>query len=360
MATTSSSTPGPNQNDGDVAGNDSSQPGFPAAGKVTLRASGSDESPPQDILIIDDEEAYRQLIGTILATRGYQIHLAANCKQAEEFLKHRTESPPLVITDWNMPDGEGIELVRRLKRDPRGRYLPVVMCTGRSQLGESQRGSDAGAYFYITKPIDGRVLTTAVAAAIRSYEPVLRQLAQAQHDVAQVLPLIQEVKIEFRAIEEAMNLARWVSRFFPDAEGARLGLQELFYNAIEHGNLGINYKEKSELLQNAGGFRAEILRRMDLAEFRSRKVRLTVTNSAEYAECVVEDEGEGFDFRGFLHLTPERALDMHGKGIAIANNVVFDELEYIHPGNVVRARMYRPGVVGANKARSEPDRVPAR
>ncbi|MEQ9366505.1 MAG: response regulator [Leptospirales bacterium] len=314
--------------------------GFPAAGRVTLDADAV-STPPQDILVVDDEEAYRQLIGTILSARGYRIHLAENCEEAHEFLQSRTELPPLVITDWNMPDGEGIDLVRRIKRDPRWRYLPVIMCTGRTQPEEIQRGIDAGAFFYITKPIDGRILTTAVAAALRSYEPILRHIAEEVHDVSEVLPLIQELRFEFRMVEEAMNIARWTSRFFPDPEGARLGIQELLYNAIEHGNLGISYEEKSRLLENAAGFHSEILRRLELEEFRSKKVRLSLFSQADYVECLIEDAGVGFEFRKFLKLTPDRALDMHGKGIAIANNIVFDELEYTEPGNKVRARIYR-------------------
>lgn len=350
----SPSTSGSSSDPGEHSPSAGGEESFPAAGRLTVDER-SVSTPPQDILVVDDEEAYRQLIGAILSARGYRIHLAENCKQAEEFLQDRTELPPLVITDWNMPDGEGIDLVRRIKRDPRWRYLPVIMCTGRTQPEEIQRGIDAGAFFYITKPIDGRVLTTAVAAAVRSYEPILRHIAEEVHDVSEVLPHIQELKLEFRMVEEAMNIARWTSRFFPDAEGARLGIQELLYNAIEHGNLGISYEEKSRLLENASGFHSEILRRLELEEFRSKKVQLTISSRDEYVECLIEDAGVGFDFQQFLKLTPDRALDMHGKGIAIANNIVFDEMEYIAPGNKVRARVYRGDSPRASKAKALAD-----
>lgn len=310
---------------------------FPGSGTVTL---GGGAPPPQDILFIDDEESYRTLISTILSARGYRVHLAENCQQAEDFLASRTELPPLVITDWNMPDGEGIDLVKRIKRDRRWKYLPVIMCTGRTQPEEIQRGIDAGAFFYITKPVDGRILTTAVAAAVRSYEPILRHMAEEVHDASEVLPHITELSMEFRLIEEAMNISRWTSRFFPDPEGARLGIQELIYNSIEHGNLGINYEEKSQLLERPGEFRNEILRRLEEPGMRERQVRLKLERTDEYVECVIADEGEGFDFEQYLTLTPERALDMHGKGIAIANNIVFDELEYLGSGNTVRVRIY--------------------
>lgn len=311
--------------------------GFPGSGSVTL---GANVPPPQDVLFIDDEESYRTLISTILSARGYRVHLAENCREAEDFLASRTELPPLVITDWNMPDGEGIDLVKRIKRDRRWRYLPVIMCTGRTQPNEIQRGIDAGAFFYITKPVDGRILTTAVAAAVRSYEPILRHMAEEVHDASEVLPHIQELRMGFRTIEEAMNISRWCSRFFPDPEGARLGLQELIYNSIEHGNLGINYEEKSRLLERPGEFREEILRRLEAPGLRERRVALRLERTSEYVECVISDEGDGFDYAQYLTLTPERALDMHGKGIAIANNIVFDELEYVGNGNTVRVRIY--------------------
>ena len=103
-----SSSPSTSGSSSDPGGSEES---FPAAGRLTVD-DRSVSTPPQDILVVDDEEAYRQLIGAILSARGYRIHLAGNCKQAEEFLQDRTELPPLVITDWNMPDGEGIDLVR--------------------------------------------------------------------------------------------------------------------------------------------------------------------------------------------------------------------------------------------------------
>ncbi len=326
--------------------------GFPGSGTVTLGAS---VPPPQDILFIDDEESYRTLISTNLSARGYREHLAENCRQAEDFLASRTELPPLVITDWNMPDGEGIDLVKRIKRDRRWRYLPVIMCTGRTQPEEIQRGIDAGAFFYITMPADGRILTTAVAASARSYEPILRHMAEEVHDASEVMPHIHELRMDFRTIEEAMNISRWTSRFFPDPEGARLGLQELIYNSIEHGNLGINYEEKSRLLERPGEFREEILRRLETPGLRERQVSLRLERTSEYVECVIADEGDGFDFAQYMTLTPERALDMHGKGIAIANNIVFDELEYTGSGNTVRVRIYtgeEQGVAAPQTARS--------
>ena len=314
--------------------------GFPTSGQRHIQVD--DGNPPDlDVLVVDDDEAYRLLIGTILSGRGYRVHAAGSCQEAETFLQNRAELPPLVVTDWNLPDGEGIDLMRRLKRDIRWRYLPVILCTGRSSPAEIQRGIDAGAFFYVTKPIDGRVLTTAVASAARSYDPVLRRMAREVHDTSEVLPHIRELRMEFRRVDEAVNVARWASRFFPDPDGARLGLQELIYNAIEHGNLGINYDEKSKLLQAPGQFHDEVQRRLEADEYRHRIVELQISAEAHYVEATISDEGEGFDFKKYLNLTPDRALDMHGKGIAIANNVVFDEMEYQGPGNVVRARMYR-------------------
>ncbi|MCX8018369.1 MAG: ATP-binding protein, partial [Rhodocyclaceae bacterium] len=118
-----------------------------------------------------------------------------------------------------------------------------------------------------------------------------------------------------------------------------LGLSELMLNAIEHGNLGIGYAEKTRLIAEER-LEAEIARRLALPEYGVRKGRLSIERLPDGYEFTIKDEGSGFDWRAYLELSPERAYHTHGRGIAMARSLSFDRLEYKGCGNTVVAHIH--------------------
>jgi hypothetical protein len=107
-------------------------------------------------------------------------------------------------------------------------------------------------------------------------------------------------------------------------------------NAIEHGNLGISYQEKS-LLKQEGDWEAEIQRRMSLPQFAGRVARVKAERVANAVVFTISDQGEGFDWQKYLAFDPSRAFDLNGRGIAMAKLISFSTLEYQGCGNVVVA-----------------------
>lgn len=146
----------------------------------------------------------------------------------------------------------------------------------------------------------------------------------------------EEVRYEIRTMQEAADLASTLAAAHPDPDRVLVGLTELLVNAVEHGNLGITYREKADLLES-GGLELEIARRLALPELSERRVRITFRRDDGCMSTSIEDEGEGFDWRPFLEVDPERALDPNGHGIAIACGVSFDEVTYHGRGNLVVA-----------------------
>ena len=118
------------------------------------------------------------------------------------------------------------------------------------------------------------------------------------------------------------------------------GLFELMVNAIEHGNLGITYRDTSRFLEE-GIHRAEIDRRLGLPENRNKHATVELRRDGERLELRILDCGPGFDYRKYLTVDPRRLFDAHGRGILLAGNV-FD-LEYIDPGNEVRVAITLDG-----------------
>ena len=105
----------------------------------------------KSILIVDDETEIRELVSVTLNVDDYQIYEAENGKAALEIA--RREVPDLIILDVMMPGGiDGYEVCRQLKTDPRTRNCVVVMLTARGKKVDRQKGVDAGADSYFTKP----------------------------------------------------------------------------------------------------------------------------------------------------------------------------------------------------------------
>lgn len=115
--------------------------------------------PPPDIkiLVVDDMSTMRRIIKTILNQLGYtNIDEAENGKQALAKLKN--EKYDFVITDWNMPEMDGLTLVKEIRSDPDLKNLPVLMVTAEAKKENVMEALKAGVSNYIVKPFTAEVL----------------------------------------------------------------------------------------------------------------------------------------------------------------------------------------------------------
>ena len=117
------------------------------------------------ILIVDDELAIRDMLSLALEMAGYSVLQAENIHDAHCLVVD--EHPDLVLLDWMLPGGSGIELLRRLKRDDTTRDIPVIMLTARTAEDNIVQGLDVGADDYITKPFAPRELLARLKALLR-------------------------------------------------------------------------------------------------------------------------------------------------------------------------------------------------
>ncbi len=115
--------------------------------------------PPQDIriLVVDDMSTMRRIIRTILNQLGYSnIEEAENGKQA--LAKLKKEKFDFVITDWNMPEMDGLALVEAIRNDEELKHLPVLMVTAEAKKENVMKALKAGVNNYIVKPFTPEVL----------------------------------------------------------------------------------------------------------------------------------------------------------------------------------------------------------
>jgi len=102
------------------------------------------------IMTVDDSASVRQMVSFTLRDAGYDVVEASDGKDALAKLPGKT--PAMVITDLNMPNLDGIGLIRELRAQPACKFIPIVMLTTESQAEKKQEGRLAGATGWIVKP----------------------------------------------------------------------------------------------------------------------------------------------------------------------------------------------------------------
>ena len=117
------------------------------------------------VLIVDDEFAIRDMLRMALEIADFRCLEAENIHDAYTLIVD--ERPDIVLLDWMLPGGSGLELLRRLKRNDTTRDLPVIMLTAKSAEDNVIQGLDVGADDYITKPFAPRELIARIKALLR-------------------------------------------------------------------------------------------------------------------------------------------------------------------------------------------------
>lgn len=117
------------------------------------------------ILVVEDEQAIREMIGFALRREGYHFIEAGSVAEAEDAIAEQV--PDLMLVDWMLPGTSGVEFVRHTKRDELTQDVPVIMLTARTEEDDKIVGLDAGADDYVSKPFSPRELIARIRAVLR-------------------------------------------------------------------------------------------------------------------------------------------------------------------------------------------------
>jgi CheY-like chemotaxis protein/anti-sigma regulatory factor (Ser/Thr protein kinase) len=285
------------------------------------------------VLVVDDEIFNLDLITDYLNESDIDVVCVERGEHALNVLQESPERFSAILLDRMMPGMDGIEVLTRIKNDEKINRLPVIMQTASSGKKNMLEGLNAGAYYYLSKPYDQETLIAIVKTAIRDYQHYVH-IQESLKRSAQTLKMMDKGLFNFRSLEDGRNLAALLANACPDSERVVLGLTELIINAVEHGNLGITYEEKSRL--NAeGGWESEVANRLVSPAYKDKYATVEFNRSDNEITLVITDQGKGFDWREFMKVSPERAFDSHGRGIALANSISFKKIEYLNSGNKV-------------------------
>lgn len=125
---------------------------------------------PRRILIVEDEAPIREMVSFVLAQNGFLPIEAEDYDNAVNLLIE--PYPDLILLDWMLPGGSGIQFIKHLKRDAITREIPVMMLTARGEEEDRVRGLEVGADDYITKPFSPKELVARIKAVIRRISPM--------------------------------------------------------------------------------------------------------------------------------------------------------------------------------------------
>ncbi len=293
------------------------------------------------VLAVDDDRTLRMMLAGMVNALGYCVLEAGNGKEALSLLEDNFREIDAVLLDREMPVMDGMQLTQRMKENMKLRKIPIIMQTGADKPEQVKQGIDAGVFYYLTKPVNQDILKSVLLAAIRESEQQHQLTSELQKHKTS-FQLIDTCRFQLRTLAEAEYLAAFLANCFPEPDRTVSGLAELLVNAVEHGNLGIDYSEKTRLIEQ-GTWRAEVERRQAMAEHRQKRADVIYRKKTEGYFVTIKDEGKGFEWKNYLQVDPSRASHSHGRGIAQANAISFDKITFNDPGNEVT------GFVGTDK-----------
>ncbi|HEX2474968.1 MAG TPA: response regulator [Lacipirellulaceae bacterium] len=283
------------------------------------------------ILVVDDNALERQWIGKSVEAAGWSFEFADNGREALEKLGQKT--PDLVLTDLQMPEMDGLELVRQTKA--RFPATPVVLITAYGSEELAVAALQAGASSYVPKRNLHRDIK-------RTLEIVL-DAANSQRERRNLFEFMTATESHFtlgydkagpRALVAYCQDGLRMMNLCDATKTRQVGtaLNEALRNALDHGNL-----ELDSSLREADDGSYERLReqRQHESPYRDRRVQVDTRFTRNDATYIIRDEGPGFDSSALPDPTdPENLLKPSGRGIMLMRTFM-DDVRYNDRGNEV-------------------------
>lgn len=173
-------------------------------------------APNNRILIVEDTPANIQTLAAILKSRGYQISVATNGRQALEALDR--VKPDLILLDVLMPEMDGFETCRRIKADERWRQIPVIFLTAKTETADIVQGFELGAVDYVAKPFNAHELLARVNTHL-TMDELRRSLGSKNMELARAHELVRRAFGRYVSEEVAASILQ-------SPEGLELGGEE--------------------------------------------------------------------------------------------------------------------------------------
>ncbi|HEV8532688.1 MAG TPA: response regulator [Methylomirabilota bacterium] len=243
---------------------------------------------PPRILIADDNPMNLDILQTRLAVHGYEILTAVDGEAALALA--REKQPDLILLDVMMPKLDGLEVCRRLRKDPALPFMPIILVTARTDSKDVVAGLEAGGDEYLTKPVDQAALVARVKSMLRIkalHDTVQEQAAHLESQAGELSVLNRT--LEDRVTDQVRQLERLgrLKRFFSPQ------LAELIVAGGADDPLQTHRREVTVVFLDLRGFTA-------FAETAEPEEVMTVLREyhAEMGKLIMEHEGTLERFTG--------------------------------------------------------------
>jgi len=289
------------------------------------------------VLVVDDSAVDRRYVGGLLSREGrFSVEFAEDGSEA--LSKMRQSLPDVIVTDLQMPNRNGLELVAAVRMHHPS--VPIILMTGHGSEDLAVEALHRGAANYVSKPQLGEQLLESVEEALslaksdRTYDRLIACLKQCDFDFALendpslIDPLVELVQ----QMVAGMGLTDETGRFRVGA-----GLKEALLNAIFRGNLEISFKEMQDTRVSLLEGKSEDLlaRRRQAPPHKDRKVHVGIHIDTTQAKFVIRDEGGGFNPASIPAAGQPGSLDPKtGRGLVLMR-AFFDEVTFNGRGNEV-------------------------
>jgi CheY-like chemotaxis protein len=285
------------------------------------------------ILLVDEQPVGIDTLLAYLEDTAYTLITAADGQAAWEMLEADPDCYDAVILDHRVSGPGGPPVFEKMQAHRRLQEVPaILLIESAGQLRQAEVASNATPS-YLEKPFDRAQLLCVLTMALRNR--VCYRSSQGGRDhIGDTLGLQHEATFTFQSIHSARDLAALLANTCPEPQRVVVGLAELLLNAVEHGNLGISFDEKSRLRRENRWDEEVAIRLADPANA-AKEVWVEYVREPDRIRILIRDQGDGFDWRRHLAMDPAQSTGLHGRGIAIARMMSFDHIEYRGRGNEV-------------------------
>jgi CheY-like chemotaxis protein/anti-sigma regulatory factor (Ser/Thr protein kinase) len=293
------------------------------------------------VLIVDDSPVDRQMAGKLLAGRPLAVDLehpegvepvyATNGREAIDLIKR--EKPDAVLTDMQMPEMDGLELVQEVRE--KFPLIPVILMTAHGSEEIAVQALQSGAASYVPKRKLAKDLTQTVesvlaaAQARQAHRDLMGSLIQSEaqfrleNDPALIPPLVGRLKETFSDIcrcDETTVLR------------VSIALREAILNAMDHGNLELDSALRE---QDGSAYEKLATERRRQSPYKERRVHVTARETPREAVYVIRDEGPGFDPSALPDPTdPANMEKASGRGLLLVRTFM-SEVRHNDRGNEI-------------------------
>lgn len=247
----------------------------------------SDNRYNSSILVVDDNDAVRDLLAARLEDRGYRVATAADGQEAVYMVRQRPFD--LVLLDIMMPEMNGYEVLAQLKTDPALQHIPIIVLSALNDINNAVKCIEIGAEDFLFKPINSALLWARITTSLEK-----KHLRDTEHAYLEELALLQKIDRELNA---SLNLN----------DVARITLNHAVRQTKADGGLFVTLDDNRWRVLAARGTRMQVADALLLATF---EVEISTHNGRVHHEQLEGDEGfiAGAQHRLIAHIQREGSL----------------------------------------------------